>query len=113
MYKHHLKILIIDKFGFERVWAVLANIVQQLDWDGRISSANKTWAKGFVLPEDDRREYRITQCSPGLVDLVCNEVRRIQKEMQQEKKPSLLKKLSEPMPKPAVPVKKKSRGTER
>ena len=104
----------IDKFGFERVCAVLANTVQQLDWDGRISSANKTWAKGFVLPEDDRREYRITQCSPGLVDLVCDEVRRIQKEMQQEqaKKPSILGRLSEPLPKSTATAKPKSKAQE-
>ena len=35
----------IEQFGYTRALYVLANTVQQKDWDGRFSSANKTWAK--------------------------------------------------------------------
>lgn len=106
---------IVDKYGLERVWAVMANTIQQMDLDGRISSVNKTWAKGFVLPEDDRREYRITQCHPGLIDLFCTEVRRIQKEIQQEKdkKPSVLEKLTSQPARTSPQVAPKARNMER
>lgn len=106
---------VIDTFGFERVWAVMANTVCQMDWDRRISNANKTWAKASMLPEDDRREYRITQCHPGLIDLFCNEIRRIQKEYQQEqaKKPSIIGRLAEPISRESVPSKPKSKVQER
>lgn len=36
---------VIDRFGMERVAFVLANTVQDKDWDGRISHDNKAWAK--------------------------------------------------------------------
>lgn len=86
-----------------------------MDWDGRISSVNNTWVKGFVMPGDDRREYRITQCHPGLIDLLCNEVRRIQKEIQQEKdkKPSVLEKLTSPPARTSLQAAPKSRNLER
>jgi len=37
--------LVLDEFGAERTVRVLANTVQQKDWDGRFSSENKAWAK--------------------------------------------------------------------
>jgi len=37
--------LVLDEFGAERTVRVLANTVQQKNWDGRFSSENKAWAK--------------------------------------------------------------------
>ena len=37
--------LVLDEFGAERTVRVLANTVQQKNWDGRFSSENKVWAK--------------------------------------------------------------------
>ena len=37
--------LVLDEFGTERTIRVLANTVQQKNWDGRFSSENKAWAK--------------------------------------------------------------------
>lgn len=98
---------IVNKFGSERVNVVLASTIRTMDWDGRISDKNKAWAKGFALPEYFGREYRITHCNPGLTDLFCTEVRKIQ----QEKKPSILGKLIEPLPK-STTVKPKSKAKE-
>lgn len=42
----------IDRFGMERVAFVLANTVQDKDWDGRISADNKAWAKDAPVPND-------------------------------------------------------------
>ena len=35
---------VVKQFGFERVFHVLANTVQAMDHDARISSSNKGWA---------------------------------------------------------------------
>ena len=37
--------LVLDEFGAERTVRVLANTVQQKNWDGRFSAENKAWAK--------------------------------------------------------------------
>ena len=36
---------VVEQFGYDRVFHVLAVTVQQKDWDGRISQDNKAWAK--------------------------------------------------------------------
>lgn len=38
---------VVEQFGHERVFYVLANTVRQKDFDGRISHDNKAWAKQF------------------------------------------------------------------
>lgn len=92
---------VIDRFGMERVAFVLANTVQDKDWDGRISHDNKAWAKDVPVPNDydawgGRRthEYVCTQAHPGLINLFVNRFRKEQ-ELAAEKKPSVLQKLKE------------------
>ena len=41
---------VIEQFGYTRSLYVLANTVQQKDWDGRFSPANKAWAKTVDIP---------------------------------------------------------------
>ena len=67
---------IIDRFGFNRVNWVLANTIQRKDFDGRISQANKEWAKGFYIPNDDIRWHYEVSSHPGLTDLFANRVRQ-------------------------------------
>lgn len=83
---------IIAAYGIERVQTVLAATIRAIDWDGRISGDNKTWAKRYPIPDDSTIEFHVNGCHRGLIDLFCTEVRRLQREM--EKKPSLLEKLS-------------------
>ena len=92
---------VIDRFGMERVAFVLANTVQDKDWDGRISPENKAWAKEAPVPNDynawgGRRthEYVCSQAHPSLINLFVNRFRKEQ-EHEKEKKPSVLKKLNE------------------
>ena len=87
---------IVATYGMERTQTVLASTIRAIDWDGRISDKNKAWAKAFPLPDASGREYHINRCNPGLTDLFCNEVRRIQRE--QERKPSVLEKLKQHLP---------------
>ena len=67
---------IIERYGFNRVNWVLANTVQQKAEDGRISSANKAWAKGFSIPNDDVRWHFTVESHPGLTDIFLNQVRK-------------------------------------
>lgn len=92
---------VVDRFGTERVAFVLANTIQHKDWDGRISSENKEWAKAEPVPDDfdawhGKRtvEYSCSQAHPGLINLFVNRFRKEQ-ELEKEKKPSVLKKLNE------------------
>lgn len=46
---------VLEEYGAERVTFILANTVQYLEYDGRISRDNKEWAKGFEIPENISR----------------------------------------------------------
>ena len=66
----------MKRFGVERTCYVLAATVQDKDWDGRISSSNKQWAKGIEIPQDKTawnsasyRRFVVGNAHPGLVDL--------------------------------------------
>ena len=92
---------VVDRFGMERTAFVLANTVQDKDWDGRISDDNKKWAKDFPIPRDadawgGRRthEYVCSHAHPGLINLFVNRFRKVQA-LEKKKKPSVLKKLYE------------------
>ncbi len=92
---------VMKRFGVERTCYVLAATVQDKDWDGRISSSNKQWAKGIEIPQDKTawnsasyRRFVVGNAHPGLVDLFVNQVRK-EVELMKERKPSVLKKLKE------------------
>ena len=101
---------VIEQFGLEQVQYVLANTVQQMDWDGRISPDNKAWARNFPVYEDkdhwgdDRNLDFVVASHPGLTDLFTTQVRREAKEQeaQKDRKPSVLKKLREVSAEPKV-----------
>ena len=79
---------------------ILANTVQQEDWDDRFSHSNRDWAKTIPVHKnldawgEDRNAYLIVNSHPGLTDLFVSAFR---KELcqQQEKtvKPSVLDRL--------------------
>lgn len=101
--------LVAAQFPVERIRYVLAATVQQKDWDGRISDDNKTWAKGIpVADEQNRCQFVVDQCHPGLTDLF---VKRFREET--EKKSSIMERLFESTSKkPSVPKKLKSQEPE-
>lgn len=69
---------VVQQFGFERMFYVLANTLQTMDSDGRISQANKQWAQSVpVVFEQGKRDmtYLITQSHPGLLNMFANEAR--------------------------------------
>ena len=72
---------VVEQFGFDRTFYVLANTVQHKDWDGRISQNNKRWAQDFPIVTDingmgdDRTIGFIANSHPGLLDIFVREAR--------------------------------------
>lgn len=78
---------VAEKFGYDRMFYVLANTVRQKDHDGRISRDNKAWAQTIPVCEDkdgfgyDRNVYFVVDRShTGLMDLFLTQARDIAKE---------------------------------
>lgn len=73
---------VIGEYGYNRVRYVLAVTVQQADWDGRYSRANRAWATGVpVTPDRDKegldRNYELAVSShPAVLDGFIDEYRR-------------------------------------
>ena len=73
---------VVEKFGYDRTLYVLAVTVRRMDWDGRISSKNKEWARTVPVIEDpdgwgnDRNAcFVVSQCHPGLTNMFITEAR--------------------------------------
>ena len=73
---------VLKKYGEERTMYVIANTIQLLQGDGRISQQNKNWAKKIPIPHETsqdeslRRDFLV--CShPGLFNLFTNITRNI------------------------------------
>ena len=94
---------VVDKFDFDTVKIVLANSIQRQQFDGRISRENKSWAIDVdnLIPVDDRH-YCVIGDNAGLLNIVANQFRKLERE---HLKPSALDQLSalkvdtEPKPK--------------
>ena len=113
---------VLERFGPERVAYVLANTVQQKEWEDRFSGANVSWAKTvplFVPPE--KRAYCTARSHPAKLDEFITVARKEMLQMEQEcgqpaKRRSVRKKLQKQPDAPAapsVPGKSKSKGQER
>ena len=66
---------VTEQFGYDRMLYVLANTVQQKEWDGRFSRANKAWAGTVEVPLNpdsfggERNQEFVVDSHPGLTDL--------------------------------------------
>lgn len=74
---------VVDAFGYDRTFYILALTVRHMDWDARFSRDNKEWAKTIPVPSDkdawgdDRTvQYIVSQSHPGLVDLFIDRARK-------------------------------------
>lgn len=79
---------LIEKFGMERLKYVLANTVQENDWDGRYSPETKTWAKGVTVTEkSEHRSQFIVGSHPAVLDGFIDRVRKAEKAYADSEKP--------------------------
>ena len=66
---------VAEQFGYDRMFYVLANTVQQKEWDGRFSRENKAWARTVEVPPNpdsfggERNREFVVDSHPGLTDL--------------------------------------------
>ena len=109
---------VIEQFGFDRPLFVLANTIQNHDWDGRYSNDVKSWAKTVPIVSDDdsfgynRRLHFIINSHPGLLNMFTQMIRKEQREMERVR-PSIRQKLERPVQarasKNAIPTKGQER----
>ena len=73
---------VMQQFGTERVMYVLANTIQQKEWDGRFNYYNKEWAKTVDIPPNpdsfgfERNSEFVVDSHSGLTDLFVSQARR-------------------------------------
>ena len=85
---------IIQQFGAERVGYVLANTVQQKDWDGRFSHENKEWAKGISVCPEKAESFIVDKAHSGLTNLFVSAARKELRETERAaEKPSIREQL--------------------
>lgn len=77
---------LIEQFGMARVKYVLANTVQENDWDGRYSPETKEWAKTVTVTEkSDHRSQFVIGTHPAVLDGFINRVRKAENQILREK----------------------------
>ncbi len=102
---------VIDKFGADRVQTVLANTIQQADWDRRYSQDNKAWANTFpALPDNVYDRVTSHPCLvDGLTDMVRRQLREAEKTTEKpsirEQLKTIAKEIEPKKPKTKVPDK--------
>jgi len=103
---------VVAQFGKARTSFILANTIQQKDYDGRFSPGNKAWARPIpILPDentfgDNCRQRYVLSTHPGLVDTFVNVFRKeyCQEQQQVQKvKPSVRQKLQTKQPQKNAP----------
>ncbi len=68
---------VLKKFGPERVSYVLANTVQQKDWDGRFSHSNRQWAETVpMFITEEKRDRFIIESHSAVLDGFINIARK-------------------------------------
>lgn len=72
---------VVGKFGLDRLVYVLALTVRNKEWDVRISTDNKQWARGILIFEseeqwDEKRQCVVDKCSSGLLNIFITAARQ-------------------------------------
>jgi len=75
---------VIQEYGFPRVNAVLARVIQRADYDGRYSGVNKEWAREYPLPEMAFEHVYMNE-HPVLIDSFADRVRELYAELNAER----------------------------
>lgn len=93
---------VVQQFGYDRAFYILAITVCQADWDRRYSPDNRAWANAMSIPANpdawgtDRNCYLAVNSHPGLVNLFLSQTRKAYaQERQKTSVRDMLKKLPE------------------
>ena len=90
---------VLERFGPERLSYVLANTVQQKDWEERFSGANVSWAKTVPMhiPPEKRTSYIVDSHPAKLDDFIIvarKEMLQMEKERGQPAKRRSVRKIN-------------------
>lgn len=108
---------VVQQFGYDRTFHVLAITVCQADWDRRYSPDNRAWANAMSIPANpdawgtDRNCYLAVNSHPGLVDLFLSQTRKAY--AQEQQKTSVRDKLKKPPETTSPKISAKSKAPER
>ena len=67
---------VLEKFSPERVRYILANTIQQKDFDGRIPQPLKEWAKSVEVCPENASRFVVDKANPGLTALFVDAFRQ-------------------------------------
>ena len=67
---------VLEQFSPERVRYILANTIQQKDFDGRIPQPLKKWAKSVEVCPENAARFLVDKANPGLTALFVDAFRR-------------------------------------
>lgn len=70
----------VDEFGFDRVFHVLANTMQEKSTDGRFSQSNRAWARKHCVPKEECNWAFTVDSHPAVVDGFINQSRKLWQE---------------------------------
>ena len=59
---------VLRRFGYRRTAWVLANTLQQKDWDGRFRQSNLQWAAQTRIPQEDHNSDFVVESHPAVLD---------------------------------------------
>ena len=108
---------VVQQFGYDRTFHVLAITVCQADWDRRYSPDNRAWANAMSIPANpdtwgtDRNCYLAVNSHPGLVDLFLSQTRKAY--AQERQKTSVRDMLKKPPETTSPKISAKSKAPER
>nr|WP_278415252.1 DUF3849 domain-containing protein [Mediterraneibacter faecis] len=108
---------VVQQFGYDRAFYILAITVCQADWDRRYSPDNRAWANAMSIPANpdawgtDRNCYLAVSSHPGLVDLFLSQTRKAY--AQERQKTSVRDKLKKPPETTSPKISAKSKAPER
>ena len=108
---------VVQQFGYDRAFHILAITVCQADWDRRYSPDNRAWANAMSIPANpdawgaDRNCYLAVNSHPGLVDLFLSQTRKAY--AQERQKTSVRDKLKKPPETTSPKISAKSKAPER
>lgn len=60
---------VVRLYGYDRMLYVLANSVQHMDYDGRISRQCKEWARTVPVVKEQEWSFIVSRCHPGLLNI--------------------------------------------
>ena len=108
---------VVQQFGYDRAFHILAITVCQADWDRRYSPDNRAWANAMSIPANsdawgtDRNCYLAVSSHPGLVDLFLSQTRKAY--ALERQKTSVRDKLNKPPETTSPKISAKSKAPER